>query len=345
MLARILNGLDALRGRRSKGDHVDEIARLTEEVNRIKELLLIGRQVDLVDFGELRVFMYTDDLGYKQLGGRYKGFTPSPSSRDWAQPRREPQARYDNTCEPLVSFLLSHYWVHSLDFAYFDIGCQYGTSAMATAQVILSSGNANHVYAFDPGMAGNLAATNILLNKLQDIVTFERLGVSYDVYPGLVFIDSGHSENNRLVNRGHDLTTLSYVAMCTSLDRYAEEKGISTNAIVKIDTQGGEPEVLKGMRRMMETYSTTMLMEFAPHALQTRVQPIEWLAQLSNEYALYEIRDIDIFLSPAHHVNPIRELGQFVAELTMRSEPYTDLLCLPKKLPGLDSLQARLKRT
>lgn len=179
----------------------DEISELKNELSRLNGIVASWRLVDLVDFGELRVFMYTNDLSYIQLNDKYRRHTPSANKRDFSKPYRSASERYHNGREPLLSFLLSHYWLHDLDFAVFDVGCQYGTSAMAAAQVILSSGHTNHVYAFDPGEAGRLARYNIILNGLESHVTFECLAVSKGTFPGLVFTETGHSENNRLVNR------------------------------------------------------------------------------------------------------------------------------------------------
>jgi len=167
---------------------------LRAEVESLRKLVLRGRRVDLVDFGELKAFLYTDDIGYQMLAPEYKGHAPGKEKRDLSQPRRTPDERYDNEGEPLLPVLLSHYWVNDLDFVFLNIGCQYGISAMATAQVILSSGRANQVVAFDPGVAAQLAPVNIALNGLEGRVVYERTAIGNGTFPVIVFTETGHSE-------------------------------------------------------------------------------------------------------------------------------------------------------
>ena len=69
--------------------------------------------------------------------------------------RRTPAERFANPGEPLISTLLSHFWLERIPFVALDIGCQYGISAIAMAQIIRACGEHNKVYAFDPGVAGS----------------------------------------------------------------------------------------------------------------------------------------------------------------------------------------------
>lgn len=322
----------------------DQVSRLKSELSRLNEVVTSGRIVDLVDFGELRVFMYTNDLSYLQLQDKYRRHTPSANCRDFSTPYRSPSERYHTDREPLFSFLLSHYWLHHLDFAVFDVGCQYGTSAMAAAQVILSSGNTNHVYAFDPGEAGRLAQYNIILNGLQRHVTFERLAVSKGTFPGLVFTETGHSENNRLVNRTPSIESSSYVVMCTSIDEYVAEKSLSGHCVVKVDTQGGEVEVFEGMDHLRHSRYVTCISEFVPDAIATRVSPVEWLTRVSEGCSIFETPDVNMFLSPSHSLRyvPRDTVPRFVNEIRARPTGYTDIVLIPETLPGHSVLARRL---
>ncbi|MCC6344412.1 MAG: FkbM family methyltransferase [Bryobacterales bacterium] len=322
----------------------DEISGLKNELSRLNGIVTSGKIVDLVDFGELRVFMYTNDLSYVQLSDQYRHHTPSANFRDFTKPYRSPSGRYHNDREPLLSFLLSHYWLHDLDFAVFDVGCQYGSSAMAAAQVILSSGNWNHVYAFDPGEAGALARYNILLNGLESHVTFEHLAISKGTFPGMVFTETGHSENNRLVNRTPSLETSSFVVMCTSIDEYATRKNLSGHCVIKIDTQGGEVEVFEGMKHLRQTRHVTCISEFVPEAIATRGCPIEWLTRVSEGCSIFEVPGMDIFLSPSHSLRyvPPDTVARFVSEIRARPNRYTDIVLIPETLPGHAVLARKL---
>lgn len=323
---------------------VEKAANLEQRLQALSQTIQSGRRVDMVDFGELRVFMYTDDLGYRQIDERYKHKTTGRDDRDLSQPRRLPAERYANPAEPLISLLLSHHWIHGLDFSVIDVGCQYGTSAMAIAQVVLASDRNNHVFAFDPGLAGELAAFNISLNRLDGRVTYERMAVSDNDIPSIVFCESGHSENNRIVNRSAGVEGRSYVTRCTSLDGYVNKHNLSGSIIAKIDTQGGEIEVFRGMTELRCSRHVTCITEFSPHPISTREDPEQWLRAVSANCAVFEIHGIDAFLDATHQLRPIQhaEMGAFVKELMERPDPYTDMLILPETLPGFQDLVSRL---
>jgi len=286
--------------------------------------------------------MYTDDLAYQQYGEKYKHHESSPPRRDLFAPRRTAAERYGAANEPLLSFLFSHYWVNGVEFDYFDIGCQYGSSAMAAAMIVGSAAQDTRVIAFDCGVAGNLVPYNLMLNGMQEHVTYEPLAVSYDTYPALVFGESGHSENNRIVNRAPSSEAFSYIVMATSIDAYRQKHGLLRNLIVKIDTQGGEMEVLAGAKETLQTREVTMLMEFVPGAMGSRQDPGDWLAELSQSFTIYELGDHDIFLSRSHHLPRITEAHAFTRNVSRRAVPYTDLLLIPRNLKGHDTLLEHL---
>lgn len=341
-LQQVTESLQALSRELSERDQ--EIKTLQEQVTSLRNGIQAGRQVDLVDFGQLRVFMYVDDMGYRVIPPEYKNNVSGPVDRDLSQPARTPQERYDDPGEPLISLLLSHYWVHGLEFAYLDVGCQYGTSAMATAQVILASGRRNPVFAFDPGTAGALVPFNLVLNGMEDRVTFEAVAISNHNLPGIVYAEAGQSENNRIVNRDLRTEAVSRVIRCKTVDQILTERGVATDLIVKLDTQGGEPEVFQGMERTLRERNVLCVSEFVPDAIATRVDPTDWLSLLSRDFHFFDIVDNDMYLKRSHKLTPVDSaaLPAFVSAVANRQPAYTDLLMVPRKLPGYAALAERL---
>ena len=110
----------------------------------------IHRYVDMIDFGELRAFMYTDDLSYRQMADRWKGHRPAANTRDLSKPHRSPEQRYNNEYEPFFSLLFSHFWLNDLDFyraadlfvqpSHFEAFGSSAVEAMASGLPIVSSG-------------------------------------------------------------------------------------------------------------------------------------------------------------------------------------------------------------
>lgn len=321
---------------------VDEIVLLRKEVAELRRSLMSGRKVDLVDFQELRVFMYTDDLGYQQVDPAYRNAQPGLLPEAANSDTRSPAQRFENPNEPLISLLLSHLWLQEIEFSVLDVGCQYGSSSIATAQIIRRCGKANRVFAFDPGIAGRLAPYNILMNRLDDLVSFEPLAVTDASHPLIVYTELGHSENNRVVDRSSAVEFQSYVTLGTSIDHFLAAKQIRGDLFAKIDTQGGEVQVLRGMARTLAEQSVLMIMEFTPQALSTRVDVTDWLRKLSLAFDISEIKS-DPFLSPAA-VTVVKPdaLAAYVDEVEGRKAPYTDLLLIPKRLRGAAVLRQRL---
>ncbi|MBL8230315.1 MAG: FkbM family methyltransferase [Bryobacterales bacterium] len=326
------------------GNMRTEVASLRQDFRDLRAAMLSGRQVDLVDFGQLRVFMYIDDEGYRSLAPEYKNQPCGPVDRDLAEPAISPGERYANAYEPLISTILSHYWVNQLDFTYFDIGCQYGTSAMAVAQMIMASRQKNLVYAFDPGTAGTLVPANLRLNRMQDRVIFEPVAISNHDLPAIVYSELGQSENNRIVNRDLRTESISRVVGCKRVDQMIEERAITSHLIVKLDTQGAEPEVFRGMRYALASRLVTCVSEFVPEAIGTRTDPAEWLRRLAEDFLVFDIIDNDMYIKPSHKLFHIPEerVRAFVSEVARRSPAYTDVVLVPKQLPAIGSLVERL---
>jgi len=317
---------------------LDRVSRLEQELDLVRRIATFRHQIDMVHFAGSDGFVYTDDLGYTLMREENKRLTPGRRN-----PHVEPARTIDeclaDESQPLLAILFCHYWRQNLDFAVADIGCHYGFTAMATARIIHSFGRNNHVYAFDPGVASNMVPFNLVMNGMVEHVTFERLAISDRVGARAVFADLFHSEDNRIVNRMPEKEVLSYPAMCTSLDAYFRSP---QNLILKIDTQGAEPEVFAGMQRLRKERLVTVLTEFTPHAMQTRVKPDEWLREIANEFLVFDAGAREVVLGQKHRV-PRVDLNDFAARVDAKPSRYTDLLLVPKKLPALDDLVAHIQ--
>lgn len=325
-------------------DLKSDIKQLQDEVAMLRRLSLASRRVDLVDWGELKIFMYTEDLAYVGVDDKYKG-TPLVRER-LAIPSVRPQspaAVYDSPGADILERLFCHYWLNNLDFTYFDIGCQYGSSVIGAARFIQACGGRNAIYCFEPGVAGQLAPFNFKLNTLDIPVVLERVAVTDGDHPVILFAEYAHSENNRIINRDPASELLSYVVSGTSVDHYVAAKNISGNLILKIDTQGGEYDVLAGMVNVLAERLTTTLMEFTPAALSTRTNPAVWLERFGD----YHMLDVPTFNTleadrkPCSMIDP-SQAASFVASVDQRPAKYTDILLLPKAIPNAEALLSRL---
>jgi len=192
-------------------------------ISTLRALVLWGRTIDLVKMGDLKIFMYTDDLGYRTVPEPMRHYRLSPEDLHSSAKHVEPDHPPMPVTGPM-DLLIQHYWQHNIDFVFVDVGCQYGTSAFRVARFIQSYGRDNQVICFEPGIAGWLVAHNVALNGLQDQVTFEPMAIGHISLPQLIFGEVGHSENNRIVNRDLSNEAFSSVVPTVSIDDYIRQK-------------------------------------------------------------------------------------------------------------------------
>jgi hypothetical protein len=103
-------------------------------------------------------------------------------------------------------------------------------------------------------------------------------------------------------------------------------------------------EVFRGMRRLRREHLVSCITEFTPHSIATREDPVGWLSGITAGCAVFEIHGMDAFLSPSHKLRVIArdEIPAFVGEVMDRPNAYTDLLFIPERLPGFETLCSRL---
>jgi len=299
----------------------------------MKKIFYEDRKVDLVDFGDLKIFMYTNDLSYRQLNPNQTNVNPLSIK----QPIPIDASKFNMTVVNefnLPFHLMEHYWENNLDFTYIDFGCQYGTSAFTAAHYIKYNKKNNKFICFDSGVAGNLVNYNIKINNLNDIVKFENLAVSSSSYPSMVFCEEGHSENNRIVNRINANETLSYLIDCITIDDYLDKNNINNNLIIKIDTQGADYEVFKGMKKTLENKYVTFVIEFTPWAVKNSIDPQNFLEILGSCSYIIDIQSFTLVKDS--------EYKDFVKKIDNSQSKWTDLLVIPSKLPNSLSLVNRL---
>jgi hypothetical protein len=143
-----------------------------------------------------------------------------------------------------------------------------------------------------------------------------------------------------MVNREPGSEVKSWVSRSISIDEYVSRNNIADNLILIIDTQGGEYEVIEGMKSVIKSRCVSYIVEFTPWALRTRIEPIDFLSMIGTETYLFNLPE---------HNRPIRaiktdEYAEFVSEVDGYIGRWTDILVIPKKLPGVESLREEISR-
>ena len=76
---------------------------------------------------------------------------------------------------------------------------------------------------------------------------------------------------------------------CCDLDTYRERHGLPTPDVLKIDVEGADMPLLRGMRRLLEQHESYVFLEGGLRDDGGHIAAIQYLEQLG-----YEIRDVDL---------------------------------------------------
>jgi len=201
---------------------------------------------------------------------------------------------FKSACKPGMTFL--------------DVGANIG---LYTALALPRIGSTGRVVALEPDSESfEYLRKTAIANHADNVTCIRKAAADYSGVMKL-FV----SENNRGDNRLYDneLATGSYEVEVAPLDLLLKELGIGAVDLVKIDVQGFEGHVLRGMRETVaRSPNLTILMEFWPHGLQC--------AQTD----------------PAELLTDLQEMGLAVFELTSGGSlrPVADRKALIEKYPG-----------
>jgi FkbM family methyltransferase len=213
------------------------------------------------------------------------------------------------TYEPITSGVLRQ-CVNSGDTV-LDVGANIGVHTLALAGKVGAKGSV-HAFEPNPGTFERLvqnvnvnAFTNVRLNQL-------ALGADESEVQ-LVQQWSNRSGDAMLVPGGADVqheggsagsNGAVFTVRQTTLDAYCQEHGV-TPALLKVDVEGGEMNVLRGAQRVLGAVRPTLLVEYnARTARKHGNDPgavFSWLEQQFN-YELFFVNDAG--LEPYAHVLP-----------------------------------------
>jgi len=145
-----------------------------------------------------------------------------------------------------------------------DVGAHVGEWTLLFSELVGESGR---VIAFEPDPVARASLEkNLRMNGISNVQVEEK-GVSDKAGKALLAAERFGSGLSSIVppqGRAKDHRVVEVET--TTLDQYCETQGISPGWI-KIDAEGAEPLILRGMRRLIRTVHPSVILEFHSDAL------------------------------------------------------------------------------
>jgi FkbM family methyltransferase len=187
----------------------------------------------------------------------------------------------------------------------YDVGANVGFFTVLVARLV---GKDGHVYAFEP-VPDNIAAVqhNLGLNKMTQVTVLQQ-AVSDEVGEGKLLLAhySGGATLDK-VGAPPDLKGELLVPL-TTLDALTEQPDYLQPNLVKIDVEGAEINVLRGMTWLLKNAKPTLLYEIDDGELAAYEKKVDECAAFLREHE-YEVMELtDSYPDIGWHV------GHFVAK-------------------------------
>lgn len=168
----------------------------------------------------------------------------------------------------------------------FDVGCHYGYTSAWFAQ------RARQVFCFEPNPQNQRYVAEVLRIRSLSNVELVRSAVGERRGDAMLHVKPlpGH---HSLADIGASETIDRVPVPVLALDEFADERGIDQIALIKIDVEGFEPEVLRGAQRLLRRRAVdAIIFEHSPaFYLQRGIDPAEPLTILA-DYG-YRVEDLD----------------------------------------------------
>jgi len=170
-----------------------------------------------------------------------------------------------------------------------DVGANIGLHTLNMARIV---GNTGQVFAFEPDPSNfEILKKNVKINNYKNII-LEQKAVG-DKHGRTTLYQSDHPGKHRIFPQTEQAKSEIQVEL-TNLDNYFDSDMIDKINFIKIDVEGLEFSVLKGMKNILKnSKKIKILFEFMPeNTMEVGFTPIELLNYLtSNDFKLYCMDD------------------------------------------------------
>lgn len=294
--------------------------------------------IDLVNFGDIRVFMLCNDNLYANIvPDKFKRFNQADHYLRSPQNSMVTLVDLESTDDPKYAVFISvkHLLDMVGDIAFHDVGCFVGDVGLQFANFARTYELPLHVHLYDPTLSGQLVPYNIALNTLEDYCTYHPVAVSD--YEGFALFSelNSHSDSSR-ISLSSNVPANSIVPIMP-LCKALEESGLPF--FLKLDTENQEARILRHAAKIIQ--SSINIVGFEYHAYDDQVTHL--IADLVSTHYIFDIG----YLPKPFMSKPLEETVEDVLrlrnEVANRPFRYTDLLAISRKTPNVAQLIHKLR--
>ena len=170
---------------------------------------------------------------------------------------------------------------------FLDLGANIGTTCIYFKKKIDSDIN---ILAFEPLKENfKYLDINLRLNDITEGVTIEQFGLAEKSYEKEISVLEGNPGGSSLIRDYGNMTRRSEVTNLISLDEYFEKNNLKAEDVkyMWIDTEGFEPQVLKGASSILSQNDFPVFVEFNPYLYKTYGTFDEFINFLEENFRKY----------------------------------------------------------
>jgi FkbM family methyltransferase len=304
------------------------------ELRVLRAIVMHEKQIDLVKIDRFMNFMLRDDSAYESLPPDTKQKSLSDLETHRIAVEKIDSSKFVESwkCgDDVLKLMVAAFACKHPESHFIDVGAQYGTLTMTIATFVRSLGKQVEIFAFECGVTRHLAGANFRNNGFPEIRYYPSAVGPVDGYV-TVHRDLFHSEGNRIgaAMSSWERGSTDDLVKCVRLDRLFDEGVLGKPCVLKIDTEGAEPAVIRGANRYIKQTPCALMMEFTPSGFGATIgerSPANFLTDLSDKFHVF---DAGVHHVKARYIRP-HEFEALSLEVAASAERWTDLVLLDRR--------------